>query len=165
MIPNSAHTHQAFPRMISSFLFYKRGGHLPLALVWSLLDLHFPSEIAWAAGETCLLVNPKGTEGISQRQLVSPQHWWHHRRFYCSPGYKRISREDTTGDVTGKCHSLLANYLHPDWPGSAVTFPETHFWAREHPFAHSPSTTSEFSLLHYNSVAEDRESWLKPWYG
>lgn len=79
--PTLPRTHQAFPRMISSFLFYYRGGHPPSALVWSLLDLHFPCEIAWAAGETCLLVNPKGTEGISQRQLVSPQHWWHHRRF------------------------------------------------------------------------------------
>lgn len=28
------------------------------------------------------------------------------------PGYKRISREDTTSDVTGKCHNLLANYLY-----------------------------------------------------
>jgi len=49
-------------------------------------------EIAQAVGVTTTLVT-------SQKILVSP-------------GYKRISREDTTGDVTGKCHSLLANYLY-----------------------------------------------------
>lgn len=45
---------RVFPRMISFFLFHKKGCQIPSALVWSLLDCHSPCEITWAAGKTCL---------------------------------------------------------------------------------------------------------------
>lgn len=64
-------THCAFPRMISFFRTYKTEGQLSSASVWSLLGLPSPSERAWAAGETCLFVNPKGTEAIPQAAGVT----------------------------------------------------------------------------------------------
>ena len=40
----------------------------------------------------CLLLNPRGTEGIPEMQMKSWQQLWHHRR-KISPGYKRFFRQ------------------------------------------------------------------------
>ena len=74
-------THCAFSKKNPFFLFYRTGWQIPSALVWCLLDHYFPFEIASAASKTWLFVNPTGTEGIAHRQLLLPQHRWHHRRF------------------------------------------------------------------------------------
>jgi len=69
------------------------------------------------------LINPRCTEGISESQLQSGQHLWHHRRSSGSR-IQEIFQGGPNDDVTENCRRLPAVQISLHWPDLRVTLSE-----------------------------------------
>jgi len=126
----------------------KTEGKLPPPHVWYLHPLCSPPP-----PYDCLLsirgqlVNPRITEGISERLLQSGEHFWHHRKSLNFPGYERLFRE---GLMMMSLRTVMAYLLDrfltltrfEDAHSSFVSFDSVET------FVYSISKARDFSMLY-----------------